>query len=150
MVLQTHRLKNPFVDTEDIFPPLPLIFCPSECNLLFILSQHTYFNPILRAYPSLLTLTFSMNNWCTQHANFFTLVQRHSDHTLVDLEHRILAIAFSFSSSPTHLYTHNNISSLVSIFVENIIFHTTFSYCVFHSPISFQILLTYYISQGSL
>ena len=130
MVLQSQRLQNPFVDTEDTFPPLPLIFCPSKCNLLSILSQHTYFNPIFRADPSLLPLTFSMNNWCTQHANFFPSCSKiFRPHSAVEMEHRILAIAFSFSSSPTHLYTHNNISSSVSIFIENIIFHTTLSLC---------------------
>ena len=106
MVLLSQRLQSLFVDTEDIFPPLPLIFCPSECNLLFILSQHTYFIPNIRVDPNLLTLTFSMNNWCTQHANFFPSGSKiFRPHSAVELEHRILAIAFSFSSSPNHLYT---------------------------------------------
>lgn len=60
-----------------------IAFLSSECNLFSILSQYTYFSPIFSADPRLLPLTFSMTNWCTQHANFFTLVQRHSDHTLL-------------------------------------------------------------------
>ena len=108
-----------------LLPMLFLIFCSSECNLLSMLSECTYFNQRSRVDPALLPLALSLTRLCTHYGNIFPLL--HPDHTASMLAPRWGYSLQCFFLVSLTWYKHTNISSFVSnLFIEHILFHTLY------------------------